>query len=316
MSVKVLDVVGIGLTCVDLVMRVPKFPEVDEVVISLEFEQHYGGVAANAIVTLARLGAKVGFIGKIGMDPFGYNMVKAFEKDGVDTSKIIRDRRFGSALSFIQVDPKGERKISHYPGAAPFLTPQDVEQTSDYIASSKMIHMDGINPQSAIRSAEIAKKRGAQVSFDLSTSLSAVEIFGLTKKEVENFIGLIDVFIPCKIAAKELTGEEDPEKAVRKLLDMGPSIVGITLGNRGCIVATKDEIVRKPAYRVEVKDTTGAGDAFHGAFLYGLLKGWTLERTAEFANAVAAIKCQHFGARSGLPTESEVEKFLKTAQTI
>ncbi|MFB0563364.1 MAG: carbohydrate kinase family protein, partial [Candidatus Lokiarchaeia archaeon] len=104
MAGKTFDVVGIGLSCVDLVMKVSKFPDVDEVVVTLEYEKHFGGVAANAIVALARLGAKVGFIGKIGADIFGDDIVKEFEKVGVDTSKIIRDKNFGSPLSFIQVD--------------------------------------------------------------------------------------------------------------------------------------------------------------------------------------------------------------------
>jgi ribokinase len=316
MAGKTFDVIGIGLSCVDLVMKVPKFPEVDEVVVSLEYEKHFGGVAANASVALARLGAKVGFVGKIGADGFGDDIVKEFQKVGVDTSRIIREKSLGSPLSFIQVDYKGERKISHYPGPAPSLTPEDVEPLRDYITSARIIHLDGINPHSAIRSAEIARKEGSLISFDMSTSLEAVEIFGVTKEDVANFLKNIDVFIPCKLAARGITGEENFEKAVKKLIKMGPSTVAITLGSEGCIAANKKETVKQPAYNVEVKDTTGAGDAFHGGFLIGLLKGWSLEKTAEFANAVAAIKCQHFGARSGLPTQKEVEQFLKTAETL
>ncbi|MGQ9721691.1 MAG: carbohydrate kinase family protein [Candidatus Jordarchaeum sp.] len=316
MAGKIFDVIGIGLSCVDLVMKVPKFPEVDEVVVTLEYGKHFGGVAANAIVALARLGAKVGFIGKIGADSFGDDILNEFKKVGVDTRGVIRDKDFGSPLSFIQVDNQGDRKISHYPGPAPFMSPQDVEPLRDYIASAKIIHLDGINPHSAIRSAEIAKEEGTLVSFDLSTSLEAVEIFGLTREDVINFVKPMDVFIPCKLAAKGLTGEDNFEEAAKKLLEIGPSTVAITLGGGGCVAANRKEVVKKPAYMVEVKDTTGAGDAFHGGFLYGLLHDWSLDKTAQFANAVAAIKCQYFGARSGLPTEREVEKFLKTAEPL
>lgn len=92
---------------------------------------------------------------------------------------------------------------------------------------------------------------------------------------------------------------------------LGPGIVGITLGDEGCILSWENRSLREPAFKMDVVDTTGAGDVFHGAFIYGLLKNWSLEKTAKFANAVAAMKCRKLGGRAGIPTLREVTEFLK-----
>jgi len=110
--------------------------------------------------------------------------------------------------------------------------------------------------------------------------------------------------------AQNFTKEKDYFKAAKKLFSQGPEIVVITLGEKGCLYKSCKETFTKPAFKVKVVDTTGAGDVFHGAFIYGLLKGWKLEKIAEFSNAVSAIKCTKLGGRAGIPTLKEVNELL------
>jgi len=118
---------------------------------------------------------------------------------------------------------------------------------------------------------------------------------------------------PCKAAARELTGEGDYEKIVKALLRLGPNLVAITLGADGCLIATPKELVHVPAYKVDVVDTTGAGDAFMGGLSYGLLQNWDLQRVGSFANACAALCCTKVGARA-MSRFNEVAAFIALNQ--
>ena len=128
---------------------------------------------------------------------------------------------------------------------------------------------------------------------------------------IDELIGLTDVLIASSNFAVRFTGETDSEKQLSRLHSLGPEIVGITLGADGCILMHGDTVLREPGFQVDVVDTTGAGDVFHGAFIYGLLEDWTLEKTARFANATAAMKCRKLGGRAGIPNLVEVIEFME-----
>ena len=310
-----LDMIGIGLSCVDLVMKVDRFPQVDENVVGFDFNQFFGGVAANTTITLARLGVSTGFLGKMGTDQFGRDMLESFKNENVDITNVILEEG-KSPLSLIMVEKKGRRIISHYPSKAPLLFPREVEQNKEYLSNSKIVHLDGVPFLGSIRVGELLKDTDTMVSFDMSAPIESFTNFGIKLEDLLKLIGLCDIFIPCELAIKSLTDEIDAMKAVKKALSFGPKITGTTLGSKGCIIATKDEIIRKPAFKVKVRDTTGAGDSFHGGFIYGILKGWDLDKTAEFANAVAALTCKKLGSRSSLPKLNEVNEFLKDAEPL
>ncbi len=128
---------------------------------------------------------------------------------------------------------------------------------------------------------------------------------------MDELVGLTDVLIASHNFASQFTGIDDPERAMGKMRSLGPEIVGITLGDDGCILSWENNIHREPAFAVNTVDTTGAGDVFHGAFIYGLLQGWPMDKIARFANAVAAMKCRKLGGRAGIPTLDEAMAFLK-----
>ena len=294
------DVVGIGYSSVDYLGIVPCYPpEADEKTEMLEFSMQGGGPAATALVTLARLGAKVAFVGKVGDDDFGDFMLRELQREGVDVSMTLVEPGAKSPFAFIIVERgTGRRTILWTRSTASELSPREVDMK--LIASASMLYLDGLQMEASIQAAKIARRKGVTVFLDADTLWSR-------SKEL---IGLCDVVIASKSFAKDLTGSEDYEGAIRAILDLGPRIAGVTLGEEGCICCDGGPIVHKPAFKVEVVDTTGAGDVFHGAFAYGLLSGWELDRIAEFANAVAALKCRKLGGRAGIPTLKEVLDFL------
>lgn len=294
------DVVGIGYSSVDYLGIVPRYPpEADEKTEMMEFSMQGGGPAATALVTLSRLGAKVAFIGKVGDDDFGRFMLRELKREGVDVSMTRLERGARSPFAFIIVERgTGRRTILWTRSTASELSPQEVDM--EFITSARMLYLDGLQMEASIYAAKLARERGVTVFLDADTLWSR-------SKEL---IGFCDVAIASKSFARDLTGGEDYERAVRAILDLGPRIAGVTLGEEGCICSDGGPIVRKPAFKVEVVDTTGAGDVFHGAFAYGLLSGWELERIAEFSNAVAALKCRKLGGRAGIPALEEVLDFL------
>jgi sugar/nucleoside kinase (ribokinase family) len=299
-------------------MNVDHFPASDETVVSLTFDQLHGGVAAGFAVGLARLGAKSAFIGKIGEDEFGKAIKTELEKEGVDTTGLLIQKKSGSPLSLVMVDKHGERIISHFPGPAPFLNPKEVEGFTSLIKSAKAVAVDGVSLFGGAKAAEIAKQNKIPVLFDLGSPPEALVAAGLRMEDIQRLISLTDVFLPSKLAVHSLSkGEKDFTTAAKRILELGPQTVVLTLGAKGCLVATREgEIIKKPTYKVKVVDTTGAGDAFLAGVGYGIVKGWNIDKTAEYANAVAALKCRKKGARVGLPSAKEAEELMKTGEKL
>lgn len=191
----------------------------------------------------------------------------------------------------------GRRSILCY-RAAGELVLDEADRT--YISSARYLHLDGHHMSAAITAARWARADGVKVSFDANRP----------RPRLDELLPLVDVLIASERFPPAYTGQRDQVRAGRSLLELGPETVVITLGAEGCLCLWGDQVIPVPAFQVDVVDTTGAGDAFHGAFLYGLLQGWDLKRTAIFANAVAAINCTRLGGRAGLPTLAEVEAFL------
>jgi sugar/nucleoside kinase (ribokinase family) len=311
-----LDVIGLGSCNIDFIAFVPKIPSAEEKVIAKSLHPVGGGVTSNALVQLSRLGAKTGWFGKIGDDEIGKQLMKLFEEEGVDTSEVIIEKGKRTSYTWIAVNPEGERGIVVFPNVSAELTVEEVISKQKYLTSCTIFHTECLQQPLApsLKAAEICKGANIKVSFDMDIPCEFAYESGLTnEKELTRMIELTDIFIPCKSGAISLTDERDLRKASVDLLDYGPELVVITLADKGCVLSYKIngnvKTIEVPAFRVDVKDTTGAGDVFHGAFIYGLLRKWDLEKVALFANACAAIKCTRIGPRSS-PTFREVEEFL------
>jgi len=295
-----LECVGLGFHCVDLLLRIKDMPSFKEHRHSrvLNFDMQGGGPVSTGLVAMAKLGAQVGYMGNVGDDHWGTVILNEYKKYGVDTSHIVIEKGTTSPCVVVLVEVNtGERVFMILPSNLP--SPKIVEVEKEYVLNSKMVFLAG-GGHAMVETAKMAKEAGIPVLVD-----------GLAAGDLE---GLVDIAICGEEHAYAVTHSNDPLKAVEKLSKDGYRIVGITLGSKGSIFKTEGKIVRQEAFKVKVVDTTGAGDVFHGAFAYGLIQGWDIQKTAEFASAVSALKCTKLGGRAGIPTLEEVLTFIKEHQ--
>ena len=294
------EVIGLGVSAVDYLALFPHFPEQDEKTRIPKFSKQGGGPAATALVTLARFGITTGYVGKVGGDDFGEFILQGLKEERVDTSRVIIDKKAPSLFAFVIVEKeRGTRTILWREGNRSPLKISELDQ--DYILGGKILHLDGNEAEAAIWTAKKARGKGITVVLDADIILPGIE----------ELIKLADVVIPSRSVATKVTHKNDPEEAAKEIFSWGPKIVAITLGGKGCFCKSKDEAFFQPSLKIEVVDTTGAGDVFHGAFIYGLLQGWDIRKIARFSNGVAALNCTKLGGRAGIPTLSQALNLLR-----
>ena len=294
------DVIGLGAYAVDLLGIIPSFPKPDTKNKMLKFAQQGGGPVATALVALARLGARVAFVGILGDDPFSNFAIAEFVKEGIDTSGIIRREGAGPLLALITVEEESGRRtilwtdqmVSH---------PTETELSKDLIASARILHLDEYGLPSALTAAPWAKEAGLKVVLDAENP---------ERKELLPLIRLTDYLVVPEEFALGFSASRNSEEAGDFFLKIGPQAIIITEGEKGCFIKTEGKGLFQPAFKVKAVDTTGCGDVFHGGFIFGLLKEWPVEIAAEFASAVAALKCEKLGGRAGCPTLEQTKKFL------
>jgi fructokinase len=309
------EVVGIGSCTVDFFALVPRLLGPEEKINADRLEIHAGGVTANNLTQVARLGASTGWLGLIGDDDNGRIIQKEFAHDGMDLSGIEIVKGEQSSLTWIPVDQKGERCIYMFPNITGKISVHQVHSRfAPHIQKAKHFHTEASQlPLAPVKEAmKVAKAAGVRVIFDLDVSPSFFQQSNLGKQEdLAASLQDVDVLKPCKAAARELTGEADYDRIARRLLEIGPKLVAITMGAEGCLIATKDKAVHVPSFGVDVVDTTGAGDAFMGGLSYALLQGWAHEQVGTFANACAALCCTKVGARA-MAKRDAVVAFIKS----
>lgn len=310
------DVVGIGSCGVDYFAVVPRLLGAEEKISATRMEIHAGGVTGNNLTQVARLGAVTGWLGLIGDDQNGQLIQQAFVEDGMDLSGVEIVKGEFSTMTWIPVDAQGERCIYMFPNVNGRLSVHQVNSRfAPHIRQAKHFHTEASQlPIGPVRAAmQIAKDAGVRVIFDFDVTPNFFCQMNLgSQEELTEAVKLVDVLKPCKAAAREMTGESDYDAIADKLLSLGPSLVAITKGAEGCLIATRKDRVNVPAFKVDVVDTTGAGDAFMGGLSYGLLQGWELPRVGTFANACAALCCTKVGARA-MAKRDDVIAFIKSS---
>jgi ribokinase len=293
-------VIGLGQACVDFLGRVPLFPREDGKVELLDLYRQCGGPASTALVTLSRLGVPCSFLGSVSDDAFGVEIVEALKHEGVDASLLNILPGYSSQYAFIAVSRNsGNRTIFWHRGSVPHLTKEQVDLAP--FTHAEILHLDGLMIEASIEAVEQARSRGLVVVLDAGT---------MREGSVE-LASMVDVLIASARFADPLVGADaKPEKALEALSALGPKTVVMTLGQQGSLGWDGGEPVKQEAFPVEAVDTTGAGDVYHGAYIYGLLQGRPLKECMRFASAVAAIKCREVGARRGIPRLNEVQAFM------
>jgi len=298
---KTLDVVGLGYCSYDYLAMVPQRPEFDADTQTLtDFATDGGGPVSTALVALARLGAGTAYIGVLGDDAHGQALGAMFAVEGVDCSRLRWAAGCRSQVCVILVEQRTGRRsiLCHRPNC-----PSPALDDADFalVASARALHLDGHHMYDAIQVAKFACSRDILVSLDANRP----------REGLGQLIPHVDLLIASTPFASTFTGLKDPAQAAEILGRIGPRTVVVTQSERGCIWTSESGSGESPGFRVKVVDTTGAGDAFHGAFLFGHLQGWPLAQAAEFANAVAAINCTRLGGRAGLPALPQAIQFLR-----
>lgn len=293
------DVVGVGYTAYDYLGIVPHLPEPDTKLELIELLEQGGGPVSTALVTLSRLGKKTALVAKVGGDTRGRLMLEDLEREGVDTRGVVVSRDHGSQFAFIMVEPrKGHRTILWSRAGLPNLSEKEVDE--GLVRSARLLHVDNHEVPGALAAARTAREAGIPVLLDAGTP----------DERIEELLSLVDCAVASQSFPLELTGIRDRAKGLEAIRAYGPRVAAMTLGPEGALALTDEGFVHSPGFLLDVVDTTGAGDVFHGGFAYGVLEGWDVEETLRFANAVAGMKCRRLGGRTGIPTRAEVEAFL------
>jgi ribokinase len=291
------DVVGFGALNVDKLFRVNRIAGAEEESFIESHSETCGGSAANTIVGLARLGCKVGFVGKVAADREGTLLLEDFRKEGVDIDGVVRAKQgeSGQVLGF--VDKKGERALYIDSGVNDTIALEEVN--TDYVSQARFLHLTSFVGEKSLQTQKQLLKtlpENVKISFDPGALYARK---GLA--QLEPIIKRSHVLMPNATELKIITGEADYCRGADALIGRGARIVAVKLGGDGCYVTDGRERHLIAAFKVKAVDTTGAGDAFCAGFLYGLLNDKSLHDCGRRGNFVASRCVLKMGARAGLP---------------
>ncbi|MBD3191351.1 MAG: histidine kinase [Candidatus Heimdallarchaeota archaeon] len=314
------EIISIGEALIDFIAEQP-----GSLLSTETFTKSPGGAPANVAVGLARLGVKVGFIGKVGDDPFGKFLVNKLEKEKVLTQGAIRSsKRELTSLAFVSLNEEGERDFFFYRANAADLKLQPDEIDPHFFSQIKFLCFGSLSlstepSRSAIfKAIKECKKNGGKVCFDPNIRLDIWEDKSNFIKIVKEALKHTEIFLPSQEELYylnfSLTSQPNriDEQIIEHFCENFPlETLVIKKGKAGCSIKTKKKLEHIPGFKVKVIDTTGAGDGFNAGFLFGLLLEKTLEEAALLGNAVGALVVQKKGAMTALPTKEELKIFLK-----
>ena len=300
------SIVVVGSSNTDMVVRVPHIPAPGETVLGGDFATVPGGKGANQAVAAARLGATVHLVACLGQDAFGESSIGNFRREGIVTDYVVRHAEAPSGVALIFVDDAGENSIAVASGANGELSPEHVDRAQAVIAASDVVLLQLEIPLATISQAiSIARRTGVKIILNPAPAqplddelMKGVDIITPNENEASLLTGIA------------VTGLPSAEEAARALLRAGVRTVVITMGQRGALLATHDQMVLVPGFSVEAVDTTAAGDAFNGGLAWAWARGMELDKAVRFANAVGALAVTKMGAQPSLPRLEEVRAFL------
>lgn len=291
------EVIGFGALNMDKLYCVNKIATAEEESFVVDFEETCGGSSANTTVGLARLGCKVGFIGKVADDREGRMLLDDFRREGVDTNGIIMAKRGRSGTVMGFVDEKGERALYVDPGVNDTIEFDEINR--EYAFQTRFLHLTSFVGE---KSFQTQKRLVETLPKNVKVSLDMGELYARKGLEaLEPILNRTFVMIPNAKELQILMKKADYKKNAELLLEKGVKIVAVKLGSKGCYVTDGKESHTIEAFKVKVVDTTGAGDAFCAGFLYGLISGKSLYECGRMGNFVASRCIMKMGARTELP---------------
>ncbi len=249
---------------------------------------------------LARLGLKVKFLGKVGGDSWGELSLQLLRDEGVDVSSVVREPDATTQFAFILVDSStGQRTIMWHRHRDLYFKTGDFSREA--ITAGRVLHLDGHEATYSIQAARWAREEGIPILLDAER----------LKEGTMDLLPLSDVIIADENFISLICPGNSPREFLKYLnRRFSPRFCAVTLGERGSLGLFGEEFIHVPAYTVDVVDTTGAGDLYHAAFVFGMLQNWDIPDIMRFSSAVAAMKCRHLGGRQGAPTLMQVKEFM------
>lgn len=297
------DCLFLGNTTRDILMLVSEPPASDQRITATHMVTTEGGIAATSSIAFQSLGAKAGRVTVVGGDSNGEALQKSLLAQRFSYLRVYKIEKEKTSVSTIQVERDGKRCITRYGGCADALDFSDMEK--EVFHHARFVHIGGVGDSLMLEAAKYCKNQ--------TRAVVSVDGGNLSRALTDQILRYCDIFIPDdKTACKTLN--MDPKTACEYYYQKGPGIVCVTMGPNGAIAYDGSSFIRQPAYEVEVVDTTGAGGNFHGAFLYALAQGWTLEKVLCFSCVFSSITCCGLGGREAIPSLEQVQSAMRTIE--
>ncbi|RLB19791.1 MAG: sugar kinase [Deltaproteobacteria bacterium] len=295
------DIFGLGQCSLDYIGKVATYPPPDVKCECSEMTIQGGGPVATALVALTRWGLSCCFTGVIGDDLFGDMIQESLDVEGIDTSRLLVRKAAESQFAFITAEPEkqGRRTIFWRRPTGDPPAPKEVDYES--LRRARVFHTDGLFMEASLAAAEAARAANVPVVVDA----------GSLREGMLDLARLSDYFLASEHFATALVDNNGPVKACFRLSELGPRVVGVTLGPRGYVAMAEGKMIEKPAYAVNAVDTTGCGDVFHAGFIYGLLQGWQADRCLDFGAWAASRVALKLGGRAGIPPHNEIQRWSR-----
>jgi sugar/nucleoside kinase (ribokinase family) len=308
-----IDVVTVGVVCADVMVRpVESLPKRGSLGLAPQLEIHLGGLAAVTASALCRLGAKAAFTGRLGQDGFGDYILNALISNGVDVSRVSRTSDCGSSATVVLISEDGERTFLHHLGTNVLTSEADID--FDQVRDAKVFHWGGPSITPGLDGEPIGRIFEKAQAFGVKTSMdTCYDGKGIWFPHIQHALPHLDIVMSSIEEARCYTGKHSPEDIADFYMSFGVETVMVKLGSEGLFVKNGEELHYVAAHKVPVVDTTGAGDAACGGFLYGYINGWDLLRCGRLANAVGALTVQTMGGSGGVKSLEETLAFMENA---
>jgi sugar/nucleoside kinase (ribokinase family) len=301
-----------GILVADLfVPPLAALPEAGQLIATDDFLMDSGGCAANTSTTLVRLGVKARVSGKIGDDTYGSFIVQDLAQKGVETAGISTSHRYGTSKTVILPVIGDDRRFIHTFGANADFSATDIDRET--LARASVFYVGGymvlpkLSQNDLVALFQFARSRGILTALDVVVPAGDASV---SMADIEHVLPFVDIFMPNDQEAQRLTGEDAPHQQAELLLRAGCRTIVITMGGRGALLMDRTQQIEAPAFDVALLDSSGAGDAFAGGFIAGMMMGLDQAEALRFASAIGASCCTQLGCTTGVFTREQAEAFL------